>query len=101
MYFTFPQDGHYSDKYAFLGEWYDNEASQLRKFNVFYYPNDDTIEMYDLKLRKIFLRRVKVQGVTLDNFYIGATLHILGRLIKIIDFRCEDTKRKLQKDMEM
>lgn len=57
--------------------------------------------MYDLKNRKTFLRRVKVNGVNLDRFYIGATLFILGRLIKIVDFACEDTKNKLLTDMQV
>lgn len=95
------QEGAYRDKYSFIGEWYDNQASLIRKFNIFYYPTDDTIEMFDLKNRKTFLRRVKVNGVTLDNFYIGSTLLILGRMVKIIDFACEDTKSKLHKDLEM
>ncbi|CAG4954688.1 unnamed protein product [Colias eurytheme] len=94
-------EGAYKDKYTFIGEWYDNQASLIRRFNVFYYPTDDTIEMYDLKNRKTFLRRVKVNGVTLDNFFIGSTLYILGRLIKITDFACEDTKKKLHKDMQV
>lgn len=57
--------------------------------------------MYDLKTRKTFVRRVKVNGITLDKFYIGCTLHILGRLIKIVDFACEDTRKKLHKDMQV
>lgn len=57
--------------------------------------------MYDLKNRKTFLRRVKVNGVTLDNFFIGSTLQILGRLIKIVDFACEATRTQLHKDMQM
>ncbi|CAH2102387.1 unnamed protein product [Euphydryas editha] len=94
-------DGAYSEKFSFIGEWYDNQASLVRRFNVFYYPTDDTIEMYDLKNRKTFLRRVKVNGVTLDNFFIGSTLQILGRLIKIVDFACEATKTQLHKDMQI
>ncbi|CAH0592560.1 unnamed protein product [Chrysodeixis includens] len=94
-------EGAYSEKYAFIGEWYDNQASLIRRFNVFYYPTDDTLEMYDLKSRKTFVKRVKVNGITLDSFYIGCTVYILGRLIKIIDFACENTRNKLQKDMQI
>ncbi|XP_013194167.1 nucleoside diphosphate kinase 7 [Amyelois transitella] len=94
-------EGSYKDKYSFIGEWYDNQASLIRRFNVFYYPTDDTLEMYDLKLRKMFVRRVKVDGIKLDSFYIGATLYILGRLIKIVGFACEDTRQKLHKDVQV
>lgn len=95
------QEGSYKDKYSFIGEWYDSQASLVRRFNVFYYPTDDTLEMYDLKNRKTFVKRVKVNGITLDNFYIGGTLYILGRLIKIVDFACEETKNRLHKDIQM
>ncbi|KAJ0182446.1 hypothetical protein K1T71_001815 [Dendrolimus kikuchii] len=91
----------YKDRYSFIGEWYDNQASLVRRFNVFYYPTDDTLEMYDLRNKKTFVRRIKVNGISLENIYIGGTLYILGRLIKIVEFACEDTRKKLQKDMEV
>lgn len=95
------QEGAYRDKYSFIGEWYDNQASLSRRYNVFFYPTDDSLEMFDLKTRKTFVRRVKVNGITLDSFYIGATLYILGRLVKIVDFASEDTRKKLHKDVEV
>ncbi|XP_063395284.1 nucleoside diphosphate kinase 7 [Cydia fagiglandana] len=94
-------EGAYQDKYSFVGEWYDSQASVTRRYNVFYYPYDDTVEMFDLKNRKTFVRRVKVNGISLDKFCIGGTLLILGRLIKIVDFACEYTRKKLQIDMEV
>lgn len=97
----FFQEGAYSDKYSFIGEWYDNQACFIRRFNVFYYPVDNTLEMYDIKNRKTFVRRVKVNGINLENFYIGCTLSILGRLIKIVDFACENTRKLLHKDVEV
>lgn len=95
------QEGAYRDRYSFICEWYDNQASMTRQFNIFYYPTDDTLEMFDLKTRKTFVRRVKVNGVTLDNFFIGSTIYILGRMIKIVNYACEDTKKKLYKDVEL
>ncbi|KAI5635583.1 nucleoside diphosphate kinase domain-containing protein [Phthorimaea operculella] len=91
-------EGSYLDCYSFAAEWYDSQASLLRRYTLTYYPTDDTLEMFDLKSRKMFVRRTKVDGVTLDKFYIGCTLHIFGRLIKIVDFGCEDTKKRLQQD---
>lgn len=94
-------EGDYKDKYSFIGEWYDDQASIVRSFNVFYYPFDDSLEMFDLKVKKTFVRRVKVNGINLDSFYIGSTLSILGRLIKIVDFACEDTRKKFSKDIQV
>ncbi|CAH0695308.1 unnamed protein product [Spodoptera exigua] len=94
-------EGSYIERYSFIGEWYDNQASLVRRFNVFYYPTDETLEMFDIKNRKTFVRRVKVNGINLQSFYIGCTLYILGRLIKIVDFACENTKMKLQREMQL
>ncbi|KAJ8735668.1 hypothetical protein PYW07_007288 [Mythimna separata] len=94
-------EGAYREKYSFIGEWYDNQASLIRRYNVFYYPTDETLEMFDLKTRKTFVRRFKVNGITLDSFYIGCTLYILGRLIKIVDFACEHTRKQLHKDIQV
>ncbi|KAJ2947961.1 hypothetical protein O0L34_g9753 [Tuta absoluta] len=94
-------EGSYLDCYAFITEWYDSQASLVRQFKLSFYPMDNTLEMYDLKSRKIFVRRTLVDGVTLDKFYIGCTLHIFGRLIKIIDYACESTKKRLQKELQV
>ncbi|CAB3240852.1 unnamed protein product [Arctia plantaginis] len=94
-------EGAYNEKYSFIGEWYDNQASLIRRFNVFYYPTDGTLEMFDLKTRKTFVRRVKVDGITIESFYIGCTLYILGRLIKIVDFACDFTRKKVNKNMQL
>ena len=45
------------DRYVFVVEWYDAAASLVRTYNLTYFLKDRTIEMFDLKNRKIFLKR--------------------------------------------
>lgn len=45
------------DRYVFVVEWYDAAASLVRTYNLTYYLKDKTIEMFDLKNRKMFLKR--------------------------------------------
>lgn len=45
------------DRYVFVVEWYDTAASLVRTYNLTYFAKDKTIEMFDLKNRKMFLRR--------------------------------------------
>ncbi len=47
------------ERYVFETEWHDIQASLIRKYLFTYYPNDKSIEMYDLKQKKIFLKRME------------------------------------------
>ncbi|KAL2750553.1 nucleoside diphosphate kinase 7-like [Vespula maculifrons] len=86
----------YTERYIFEAEWYDKIACILKKFYLYYYPVDNTVELFDLKTRKTFLRRTKCDGIKAEDFYIGAVITIYSRNIKIIDFADKNTKSKLQ-----
>ncbi len=45
------------DRYVFVVEWYDSAASIVRTYHFTYYLKDKTIEMFDLKNRKMFLKK--------------------------------------------
>jgi nucleoside-diphosphate kinase len=45
------------DRYVFVVEWFDTAASIVRTYNLIYYAKDKTIEMFDLKSRKMFLKK--------------------------------------------
>lgn len=53
------------ERYTFETEWYDPQADIIRYYRLFYFPVDNTIEMFDKKMERIFLKRVEVQGVNL------------------------------------
>ncbi|XP_001605961.1 nucleoside diphosphate kinase 7 [Nasonia vitripennis] len=84
-----------SDRYIFEAEWYDKVAYTLRKFYLYYFPSDNSVELFDLKTRKTFLRRTKCEGVEAKDFYVGAIVTIFSRSIKIINFADQATKDKL------
>jgi len=35
----------YGDRYVFEAEWYDKVACILKKFYLYYYPSDNTVEL--------------------------------------------------------
>ena len=74
------------DSFAFLAEWYDKLACIEKPFRIIFYPYDNSIEIIDLKSKKMHLKRIKHDSVRLEDFYIGNTLDIYGRRFKIIDF---------------
>lgn len=92
-----PQD----EKYAFIAEWYDPNAALTRRYMLVYYTADDTIEMTDLKSRRLFLKRSSVDNVQLKDLFIGAALNVLARHLNIVDYGNEFTRRSLGVEKEM
>ncbi|XP_048509250.1 nucleoside diphosphate kinase 7 isoform X2 [Athalia rosae] len=90
----------YGERYTFEAEWFDTVASMLRKFILYYYPADNTVEIYDVKSKKMFLRRTKCEGVHAKDLYIGGMVNIFSRCIKITNFADHATKVKLASRME-
>ncbi|XP_076246940.1 nucleoside diphosphate kinase homolog 7 isoform X2 [Calliopsis andreniformis] len=90
----------HNEKYIFEAEWYDKIATILKKFYLYYYPFDNTVELFDLKTRKTFLRRTKCEGIEAKDFYVGATVTIFSRNIRITDYADCHTRTKLQTKMQ-
>uniref|UniRef100_A0A336MIC0 CSON012727 protein n=1 Tax=Culicoides sonorensis TaxID=179676 RepID=A0A336MIC0_CULSO len=82
------------DRYVFAASWFQNEA-QERKLYLYFYPNDCSLELFDLRTRKTFLRRCKVPGIAESDLYLGAKLMIYGRQIDVTDYADELTRRRL------
>ena len=72
-----------SDRLVFLVEWYDTAASLIRKFYLIFYPDDNTLEMtnlkHDIKTPKMFLKRCECPTVSLKDLFIGSILNIYSR----------------------
>lgn len=81
--------------YCFIAEWYDNQASVMRQYLLYYFLLDNTIEMYDLKNRRTFLKRCHYPQVVLEDLFIGAVVTVYARQLKILDFGDPFTKKAL------
>lgn len=84
------------DKYIFLVEWYDAAASLVRPYYLTYYALDKSIEMYDLKTKKSFLKRSTNFKLDESELYIGSLVNIFSRQLKIIDFADVFTRSRFQ-----
>ena len=82
------------DRFVFLVEWYDSAASLVRTYNFTYYLKDKTIEMFDLKNKKIFLKKTQYPSVQLKDIFIGSILNVYSRQLKVIDYADQFTKSK-------
>lgn len=81
--------------YNFLVEWYDNQSQTPRQFNFAYFLLDGTIEMYDFKTRRTFLKRCPYPDLVVQDLFIGAQVTVYARQLRILDFGDAFTRRKL------
>ncbi|BFZ06110.1 hypothetical protein BsWGS_09149 [Bradybaena similaris] len=88
-------------RFAFVVEWYEEIAARTRTFQFFYYSSSKSIEMFDIKTRKMFLKtNLSACPIELQDLYIGASINVLGRQLRIVEFGDEFTKRKLMSRLE-
>lgn len=88
-------DKNDSDRYCFIVEWYDELAALIRRYQFMYYPRDRSVEMFDMKQNRQFLKRTKSEAITPDKLYIGSTIDFLSRQINFVDYGDEFTRRRL------
>lgn len=85
----------------FVVEWFDSAASLVRSYQLTYFLKDKSIEMvtpfpmqFDLKNKRIFLKRCEYPQLQLKDIFVGAVLSIYSRQLKVIDFADEFTRTK-------
>jgi nucleoside-diphosphate kinase len=86
------------EKYTFEVDWQDTQADIIRKYRVIYFPVTSEIEMYDIKLNRIFLKKVEIPSISLDDFFQGAQVSILSRVLKVTDYGDVHTRKKFEVD---
>ncbi|KAK9505197.1 hypothetical protein O3M35_009302 [Rhynocoris fuscipes] len=87
------------DKLGLIAEWMDPRAGLLRKFLFFFYPYDSTVEMYDMKNNKKFLRRTKIENLDSGDIFIGNVISVFSRQLKIVDYANILTRRLMSQKM--
>lgn len=85
----------HDERYAFLVEWYDPNAQLMRKYMLLYFLDDGSIEMFDVKNRRMFLKRTQSTTVRLEDLHIGGSINIYSRQLNIVDYADAFTKNKL------
>ena len=83
-------------RYCFIGEYFDSMASLVRQYQIFIYPDDESIEMYDIKTRKIMLKRIINPEIKLKSLYIGADVNIYSRKMKIVEYGDDFTRKTFE-----
>ncbi|MPC18467.1 Nucleoside diphosphate kinase 7 [Portunus trituberculatus] len=81
-----PEEGVGETRYIFHTEWYDPVSATVNKFHLSFFPRDRSVEMYDLRAQRLFLKRIPVEGVEERDLYLGNTIVVLSRQLKITDY---------------
>ncbi|TPX68700.1 nucleoside-diphosphate kinase [Spizellomyces sp. 'palustris'] len=88
-----------NNRYCFVVDWHDVHADITRSYQLFFYPADQTAEMYDVKQRRTFLKRTRVDA-KLQNLYIGAVVVVNARQLVVRGYGDEFTRAQLEQRME-
>ncbi|XP_053313477.1 nucleoside diphosphate kinase 7 isoform X2 [Spea bombifrons] len=83
------------DRYVFIAEWYDPNAALQRRYQLIYYTKDQSVEMYDVKNHRIFLRRTKYEELRKEDLFVGNKINVFSRLLHLIDYGDQYTARKV------
>lgn len=83
-------------RYAFIVRWHDPMTEIVWKYQFFYHTFDKSIEMFDIKNHKMFLRRVAYPAISLEQLFIGSTILVYTRQLLIEDYGDDFTRKHLQ-----
>lgn len=90
----------FNDKLSFLGEWYDHDTSYHKKFIINYYPSDNTLDIYDRELNRMYLKRIKVDSLGINDMFVGNKIRVYGRQVSITDYADCHTQKIVGKTKE-
>ena len=83
-------------RYCFVSEFFDSMAGIVRQYQLYFFVEDNSIEMHDIKNKKIFLKKVVYPDVSLKDLFIGSDINIYSRKLKIVDYGDGFTKKMLE-----
>ena len=58
-----------------------------------FYLSDQTIDIYDTKNKRMFLKRTRYPQITEADLFIGATLTVYSRQFKLVDYADDFTRK--------
>ena len=79
--------------YAFVVDYSDPQAQITRKYQLLFYLTDNTVEMIDIKSRRMFLKRTTVPAMQAEDLYLGAQVIVHARHLTVVDYADEATRR--------
>ncbi|XP_051871032.1 nucleoside diphosphate kinase 7 isoform X4 [Pristis pectinata] len=60
-----------------------------------YYPKDGSIEMFDIKNHRTFLKRTKYDELRSEDLFVGSIITVYARQLRLVDYGDQYTARRL------
>eukprot|EP01064_Diplonema_japonicum_P032635 TRINITY_DN6181_c3_g1_i1.p1 TRINITY_DN6181_c3_g1~~TRINITY_DN6181_c3_g1_i1.p1 ORF type:complete len:367 (+),score=74.34 TRINITY_DN6181_c3_g1_i1:76-1101(+) len=77
---------------SFIVDYMDPQAGLVRKYQLCYFTTDNTIEMHDIKNRRVFLKRCNFPQVKPRDLHLGATVTIYSRKLTVVEYADDATR---------
>ena len=87
-------------KYSFKLQYFDEQSELIRFYVLLFYTENSEIEIFDVKNRRIFLRKTPLHNIRMSDLYIGSKLQINGRQYEITDYSDEFTRSAFTQKMQ-
>ncbi len=84
-----------AERLAFDVEWLDPKSNITWKYQLLHTPAHETIEMYETATRRAFLKRTHMPSIKLEHLFIGATVVIFARTMRVTGYADEATRIRL------
>lgn len=79
-------------------EWVDPHSQLLRPFHLKYFEVDGTLEIYDTRQKRMFLKRVAPpENTQAKELYVGNTVTIFSRKMTVTAYADDRTRRFFEK----
>ena len=88
------------DKLCFLVCWNDKQSGLQRDFHLYFYPGSSSVEMFDIKTRKVFLKKTETDKISRGDLYLGNTILLYARSLKVMDYGDEVTRDRCSQTTE-
>lgn len=56
------------------------------------------MELFNIKTRKLFLKRSVIKDIDISNMYIGSIINVYSRQLKIIDYADDYTRNSFKSE---
>lgn len=88
-----------AESYGFVVEWFDQQAQLPREYQLTAFVQQRgplEVAMYDPKVKRSFLKRMPVQNLSLQDFYVGSTVTLHARQLKVKAYLDARTQQALE-----
>jgi len=88
------------DKFVFVVEWFNTAASIICSYQLSFYPKDNSIDMWDIKNKKTFLKKTPYPQIQPKDLYLGSVINVFSRQLKIVDYADVFTRKNFEVQRE-